>query len=184
MSRVGKNPIKIPKGVEVSIQNDIVNIKGPLGTLSQKIHPDMKVLIEESEIIISKTSEQKSQRAIHGLTRSLIANAVKGVTEKFEKVLTIEGVGYKAEVKDNTLILQLGFSHPVDFNIPKGIEIKVERQNRIAVYGIDKQQVGEVTAEIRNLKCPEPYKGKGIRYLGEYVKRKVGKTGVAAGTAK
>lgn len=181
MSRVGKNPIQIPKGVEATLEDNIVKIKGPVGNLSQKIHRDIKVAKAGDQIIVTRPSNQRHHRALHGLTRTLIANMVKGVTEGFSKVLMIEGVGYRAEVKGENLVLQLGFSHPVEFKIPKGITIKMEGQTKIIISGADKQQVGEVAAEIRKLKVPEPYKGKGIRYLGEYIKRKVGKTGVATG---
>ncbi len=184
MSRVGKNPIKVPKGVQVDIKDNMINVKGPLGSLSQDIHRVIKVSLTKDEIIVTRSSEQKTHRALHGLMRSLIANMVKGVREGFKKILVIQGVGYKAEVKGDTLVLQLGFSHPVNFKIPKGIDIKMEGLTKMNLSGIDKQQLGEVTAEIRDLKGPEPYKGKGIRYLGEYVKRKVGKTGVTTGGAK
>lgn len=184
MSRVGKNPIKVPKGVQVDIKDNIINIKGPLGSLSQDMPKVIKVSIKEDEIVVTRPTNQRTHRALHGLARNLIANMVKGVTEGFKKTLVIQGVGYKAEVKGDTLVLQLGFSHPVDFKIPKGIDIKMEGMTKMNLSGIDKQQLGEVAAEIRDLKGPEPYKGKGIRYLGEYVKRKVGKTGVTTGAPK
>jgi large subunit ribosomal protein L6 len=181
LSRVGKNPIQIPKGVEINIEGLTVKVKGPLGNLTQKIHQDIKVKIEGAQVIVTRPSDARNHRSLHGLTRTLVANMVKGVTEGFSKTLTIEGVGFRGEVKGELLVLQLGFSHPVEYKIPKGIIIKMEGQTKIIVTGADKQVVGETAAEIRELRGPEPYKGTGIRYLGEYIKRKVGKTGVAAG---
>lgn len=181
MSRIGKNPIKVPKGVQVDIKDGLINVKGPLGSLSQNIPNAIKVTLKQEEIIVTRSSDERTDRALHGLARNLIANMVKGTTEGFKKVLVIQGVGYKAEVKGDILVLQLGFSHPVNFKIPKGVDIKMEGQTKMNLSSIDKQQLGEVTAEIRALKPPEPYKGKGIRYLDEYVKRKVGKTGVTTG---
>ena len=181
MSRVGKNPIQIPKGVEVNVEGLTVKVKGPAGSLTQKIHHNMKVKVEGTQVLVTRPSDDRFNRSLHGLSRTLIANMIKGVTEGFTKTLVIEGVGFRAEVKGENLVLQLGFSHPVEYKIPKGITIKMEGQTKIVITGADKQVVGEVAAEVRKLRGPEPYKGKGIRYLGEYIKRKVGKTGVAAG---
>ncbi|MFH1783957.1 MAG: 50S ribosomal protein L6 [bacterium] len=178
MSRIGKNPINIPKGVEVKVQGTGVSVKGSLGVLSETISDKMSVSVSDDQITVMRSSEEKTQKSLHGLTRKLIANMVEGVTKGFEKTLVIQGVGYRAEVKGDMLVLQLGFSHPVEFKIPKGITIKMDGQTKMTISGINKQHVGEVASEIRHLKPPEPYKGKGIRYLGEYVKRKVGKTGV------
>ena len=175
MSRIGRQPIIIPNGVEVKIEAGKVLVKGPQGEISQDIHPSVKVERKESELIISvKNPELKSQKSLWGLFRRLIANMITGVTEKFSKQLEVNGVGYKAAVQGDTLILQLGYSHPVNYKISKGIEIKVEK-NVITVSGADKQLVGQTAAEIRSLRKPEPYKGKGIKYVGEVIRRKTGK---------
>jgi large subunit ribosomal protein L6 len=179
MSRVGKKPIQIPEGVDVKIEGSKVTVKGPKGEISQEFQPEIKVKIEEGQILVSPQKEKRETQALWGLTRALIANMTKGVTDGFEKKLEIQGVGYRAEVKGEELVLYVGFSHPVTIKIPKGINIGVEK-NIITVSGINKELVGQVAAVIRKKRPPEPYKGKGIRYLGEIVKRKVGKK--AAGT--
>lgn len=178
MSRIGKLPVSIPSGVEVSVANDnTVTVKGKLGTLSQKIDEKMDVKVEGEEIIISRTDDSKTQRSLHGLSRSLINNMVEGVSEGYKKELQIIGTGYRASKSGKTLNLQLGFSHPLDLEDPDGIEVEVPDQNTIIIKGIDKQQVGQYAARIRGFRPPEPYKGKGVRYKDEYVIRKVGKTG-------
>ncbi len=178
MSRIGKLPVSIPSGVEVSVANDnTVTVKGKLGTLSQKIDEKMDVKVEGEEVIISRTDDSKTQRSLHGLSRSLINNMVEGVSEGYKKELQIIGTGYRASKSGKTLNLQLGFSHPLDLEDPDGIEVEVPDQNTIIIKGIDKQQVGQYAARIRGFRPPEPYKGKGVRYKDEYVIRKVGKTG-------
>ena len=178
MSRIGKLPVSIPSGVEVSVANDnTVTLKGKLGTLSQKIDEKMDVKVEGEEVIISRTDDSKTQRSLHGLSRSLINNMVEGVSEGYKKELQIIGTGYRASKSGKTLNLQLGFSHPLDLEDPDGIEVEVPDQNTIIIKGIDKQQVGQYAARIRGFRPPEPYKGKGVRYKDEYVIRKVGKTG-------
>jgi len=176
VSRIGQKPIPIPDGVEVSIEKNVVVAKGPKGELRQPFHPDMQVKIEDGQIVVSRPTESKIHRSLHGLTRTLIANTVEGVSKGFEKQLQIEGVGYRAEVKGNRLTLYMGFSHPVVFVPPEGIQITTEG-NLIKVSGIDKELGGKVAARIRAVRPPEPYKGKGIRYVGEYVRRKAGKAG-------
>lgn len=175
MSRIGKKPIIIPEVVEITLDRSNVKVKGPLGELSLDIHHKIKIEQNEREIIVKPLSQDKLARSLHGLTRMLISNAVVGVTIGFKKQLEIKGVGYKAQLKDEAVELNLGFSHPVEYKIPSGIKIEIVK-HIITVSGIDKQAVGQVAAEIRRLKLPEPYKGKGIRYLGEEVRRKAGKT--------
>lgn len=178
MSRIGKLPVSIPSGVEVSVANDnTVTVKGKLGALSQKIDEKMDVKVEGEDVIISRTDDSKTQRSLHGLSRSLINNMVEGVSEGYKKELQIIGTGYRASKSGKTLNLQLGFSHPLDLEDPDGIEVEVPDQNTIIIKGIDKQQVGQYAARIRGFRPPEPYKGKGVRYKDEYVIRKVGKTG-------
>lgn len=179
MSKIGKQPINIPEGVEVKIEKDKISIKGPKGELERNIVGEIKVEIKDSQIIIAPSSETKRTNALWGLTRALVFNMVKGVVEGFEKILEIEGVGYRAAVQGNKLSLTLGFSHPVEIEAPEGISFAVEK-NKIKIAGIDKEAVGQTAATIRALKKPEPYKGKGIRYEGEPVRRKVGKKAVAA----
>jgi len=174
MSRVGKKPIEIPRGLEVKIEGDLVRVKGPKGELSQRIRPEIKVEMKEGKIFISPQIETKKTKALWGLTRSLLANDIKGVIEGYEKKLQIEGLGYKAEIEGETLILRVGFSHLVKIQAPSGIKFSVEK-NIITISGIDKELVGQVAANIRKIRPPEPYKGKGIRYLGEIVKIKPGK---------
>jgi len=175
MSRVGEKPIIVPEGVKVRIEDNIFIVEGPKGKLTRKILPKIKIEIKEKEIVIKRLSEEKTNKSLHGLSRSLFANMIKGVSKGFQKSLEIIGVGYKANLKGNKFILSLGFSHPIEFPVPEGIEIKVAKGTQIIISGADKGLVGETAANIRALKSPEPYKGKGIRYKGEYIKRKVGK---------
>ena len=174
MSRIGKKPIEIPKGIEVKIEEDLVKIKGPKGELSRKIRPEIKVEIKNEKILVSPQIETKKTKAFWGLTRTLLANNIKGVIEGYEKKLQIEGLGYKAEIEGENLILRVGFSHPVEIKAHSGIKLSVDK-NIITIFGIDKELVGQVAAKIRKVKPPEHYKGKGIRYLGEIVKIKPGK---------
>jgi large subunit ribosomal protein L6 len=183
MSRIGKKPVKVPAGVKIEIKNSIIEVTGPKGKLEQKVHPTMKVTLKENELLVNRPSDAKLYRAIHGTTRAIIANMVKGVTEGFEKTLQIQGVGYRASVSGRKLILQLGFSHPVEFSFPEDVDVSVvPKKNQIVVSGINKQIVGEISSNIRALKKPEPYKGKGIRYLNEYVRRKAGKAAGVGGS--
>ena len=175
MSRIGKRPIEIPAGVTVSIDPGRVMVNGPLGTLQQHVPQRMKIEQENGSITVSRPTERGDDRALHGLTRSLIANMVEGVTKGFEKKLEIQGVGYRAALRGTSLELNVGYSHPVVIDAPQGITFEVPVPTQISVKGVDKQQVGEIAAEIRKVRPPEPYKGKGIRYEGEYVRRKVGK---------
>ncbi|TRZ78030.1 MAG: 50S ribosomal protein L6 [Deltaproteobacteria bacterium] len=177
MSRVGKKPVIIPQGVKISRDKSTVNVQGPKGILSMEIPYGVEVTINNGTIIEVKTSsETRKGKAYHGLVRTLVANMVMGVTVGFQKGLELSGIGYRAEKSDDILRLVLGFSSPLEYRIPKGIDVKVDKQVNIMVSGIDKQLVGRVAAEIRDLKKPEPYKGKGIRYVGEKVRRKVGKS--------
>ena len=180
MSRVGKKPITVPKGVEVKIDKaNLVKVKGPRGNLERRMHPVMKITMADDNISIHRPSDLPSHRALHGTTRMLLANMIKGVTDGFSKELEIQGIGYKAEVKGKHLVLTLSMSHPVEYEIREGIKIEVPAPTKITVSGIDKEVVGQVAAEIRSIDPPEPYKGKGIRYVGEYVRRKAGKAGTA-----
>ncbi|MFQ6092132.1 MAG: 50S ribosomal protein L6 [bacterium] len=178
MSRVGKEPIEIPQGVEVEIQKNRVQIKGPKGTLRQEIHPSLKLSLEERTLVVRRPSNNPLHRSLHGLTRTLLANMVEGVTKGFEKRLEISGVGYRAEQQGQVVVLQMGYSHPIVFRPPEGIGIDIEKGTRLTVSGIDKQLVGQVAAKIRSFRPPDPYKAKGIKYEGEYVRRKAGKAGV------
>lgn len=180
MSKIGKQPINIPQGVEVRLADRIIIVKGPKGELTRDLPGGLSVEIKDNQVVVSPSGKAKKVNALWGLMRALIFNMVKGVTEGFGKTLEIEGVGYKASLQGNKLVLSLGFSHLVEFDIPDGIELKVEK-NVISVAGIDKGLVGQTAANIRAFKKPEPYKGKGIRYRGEVVRRKAGKK--AAGTA-
>ncbi|MCC6755528.1 MAG: 50S ribosomal protein L6 [Solirubrobacterales bacterium] len=175
MSRIGKKPIELPSGVEVDIKPGLVTVKGPKGELSQEISTDITVSQDEGTISVERPTNRPNHRALHGLTRSLLANMVVGVTEGYQKVLEIQGVGYRAAAKGRNLELALGFSHPVSVEAPEGIEFELPQPTEIIVKGIDKQKVGQVAANIRKSRPPEPYKGKGIRYRGEHVARKVGK---------
>jgi large subunit ribosomal protein L6 len=181
MSRVGKKPIAIPSGVEVKIDDDKISVKGPKGTLEQEIHPLVTVAMEDNEVRVSVGDEEDvRQRALWGLFVRLIGNMVAGVTEGFEKKLEVNGVGYKVAMQGKTLKLDVGYSHSVEFDAPEGIELSVDK-NVITVSGIDKQKVGEAAARIRKVRKPEPYKGKGIKYMEEVIQRKAGKAGKAAG---
>jgi large subunit ribosomal protein L6 len=175
VSRIGKQPIAVPDGVEISIEPELVTVKGPKGQLEERVSRDIGVAQENGEIVVTRSTDRGEHRALHGLTRSLIANMVEGVTAGFEKRLEIQGVGYRAQLQGNKLVLALGYSHPVEVNAPDGIDFEVPQPTRVTVRGISKQVVGEVAAYIRKQRPPEPYKGKGIRYEGEYVARKVGK---------
>jgi large subunit ribosomal protein L6 len=177
MSRIGKKPIDIPAGVTVTLDRNTVSVAGPKGKLEQEIHYKAVVSVEGNVVNVDRKDETKISRSVHGLTRTLISNMVTGVTQGYTKKLDIVGVGYRVAQKGADLDLSLGFSHPVIFTPPAGIELKAETQTKIAVIGIDKQLVGQVAANIRKLRAPEPYKGKGIRYEGEYILRKAGKTG-------
>jgi len=175
MSRIGKQPIAVPEGVVVAIDPEQVRVNGPKGELAERIHRDISVEQNESELLVTRPTNRGEHRALHGLTRSLVANMVQGVTAGFEKRLEIQGIGYRAQLKGRDLELALGYSHPISVKAPEGIEFEVPQPTRIVVRGISKQLVGEVAANIRKQRKPEPYKGKGIRYEGEYVPRKVGK---------
>jgi large subunit ribosomal protein L6 len=175
LSRIGKSPIPVPAGVSVSISPGRVMVNGPLGELSQTVPQRMKVEESDGQLVVTRPTERGEDRALHGLTRSLVANMVEGVTKGFSKALEIQGVGYRAALRGTDLELNVGFSHPVIRKAPQGITFEVPAPNQVVVKGIDKQQVGQVAAEIRAVRPPEPYKGKGIRYEGEYVRRKVGK---------
>ena len=180
MSRIGKKPVPLPKGVTATIDGRTVTIKGPKGELSRTIHAELTAALEDGAVIVRRPSDETRHKALHGLTRTLIANMVDGVTKGFAKSLEIQGVGYKAEVKPFGVQLVVGFSHPVPYHAPKGIKISVDNNVLVKVEGIDKELVGQVAAELRNVRPPEPYKGKGIRYQGEQVRRKAGKTAQAA----
>ncbi len=178
MSRIGNQPIAIPQGVDVKMDGNTLTVKGPKGTLTRELNEEMNIAMENGEITVSRPSDAQNHRAMHGLTRSLINNMVEGVTEGFTKTLEIVGVGYRANMDGNKLNLVLGFSHPVEIEPPAGITFETPSATKIVVSGSDKEVVGQVAAEIRNWRKPEPYKGKGIRYEGEHVRRKAGKTGV------
>jgi large subunit ribosomal protein L6 len=175
MSRIGRKPIEIPDGVEIDVKPGAVAVKGPKGELDQNVDRDMKVAIDDGTLTVTRPTDRGEHRALHGLTRSLIANMVEGVTDGFERRLEIQGVGYRANLQGKTLVLALGYSHPVNIEAPEGIEFEVPQPTEIVVRGIDKQLVGETAARIRKSRPPEPYKGKGVRYQGEHVARKVGK---------
>ena len=178
MSRIGLKPIDIPSGVEIKIsENNIVEVKGPKGSLSESISPDMEIKIEDAVLTVVRPTENKRHRSLHGLSRTLIANMIEGVTEGYTKTLEIEGTGYRAQKQGKKLVLSLGYSHPIELEDPNGIEVEVPAANRIIVKGTNKQQVGNYAAVIRGFRKPEPYKGKGVRYANEVVRRKVGKTG-------
>lgn len=175
MSRIGKKPIKVPEKVKVVVNGAIVKVEGPKGSLTLEMHPRVKASVKEGQVLVENPGAGRESRALFGLTRSLIQNNVFGVTQGYSKELDIEGVGFRAQVKGKTIELALGFSHPVIFQIPDGIEIKIDKQVHVTVSGIDKQLVGQTAANIRRLYKPEPYKGKGIHYTGEHVRRKQGK---------
>jgi len=179
MSRIGKLPIPLPKGVEVEIGKGQVSVKGPKGSLEERIPGGITAKLEDGQLVVNRRNDSKQQRAFHGLVRALLANAVKGVTEGFSKNLEIHGVGYRAESKGQSVIFTLGYTHTIDFSVPEGIEIAVDRNTRIKVSGISRQQVGQVAAEIRALRPPDVYKLKGVRYADEQLRKKAGKTGAA-----
>lgn len=176
MSRVGRAPIPVPSGVEVTLEGRLVRVKGPRGTLERTVHADIKVERQDDHLLVKRPSDDGFHRSLHGLTRALIANMVQGVTEGFEKNLEIHGVGYRAVPKGDSVEFSLGFSHPIPFDPPNGIEIEIPAPNRVVVRGVDKELVGQVAAEIRGMRVPDPYKQKGVRYAGEYIRKKAGKT--------
>lgn len=177
MSRVGKKPIEIPAGVTVTLDNNHVTVKGPKGELSRTFHSDIEIKVEENVVNISRPTDNKEHRALHGTTRAVLANMVEGVSKGFERGLELVGVGYRASKQGNKLVLNVGYSHPVEIEAEKGLEIEVPTNTKVIVKGTDKERVGALAANIRDVRPPEPYKGKGIRYEGEYVRRKEGKTG-------
>lgn len=177
MSRIGRKPIQVPGGVTINLENSVITVKGPKGTLSRQLHNDMKVVVGESEITIERPSDNKLHRSLHGTTRSVVANMVSGVTEGFTKTLELVGVGYRANKAGEKLTLSVGYSHPVEFTPEQGIEFEVPTNTKIIVKGINKELVGEIAAKIRAVREPEPYKGKGIKYEGERILRKEGKAG-------
>jgi large subunit ribosomal protein L6 len=177
MSRIGKKPVAVPKGVTVSLQGQTLSVKGPKGELSRAFHPEMTLAVQGEQVVVSRPSDEARHKALHGLTRTLVQNMVDGVTRGFSKTLEIQGVGYKAEPRPFGLQLALGLSHPVQYKAPAGIKFTVDNNTIVKIEGADKEMVGQVAAEIRSLRKPEPYKGKGVRYQGESVRRKAGKTG-------
>ena len=180
MSRIGRQPVKIPQGVDVKLEGNTLKVKGPKGELTQAVSPEMKVTQENGTLTVERPTDRGEHRALHGLTRSLIANMVEGVMQGYERRLEIQGVGYRARLQGKMLELNVGYSHPVSVTAPEGIEFEVPAPNRLVIRGIDKQLVGEVAADIRKVRKPEPYKGKGIRYEGEYVRKKSGKAAKGA----
>lgn len=183
MSRIGKLPIKLPRGVEFKMDGTLAKVKGPKGQLQRNLNENMEIKVSDGEIRITRPNDERLNRSLHGLTRALINNMVVGVTEGYSKTLNIVGVGYKVELKGNDLLLQLGFSHPINFPAPEGIEFQVDsKRSIITVNGIDKERVGQTAANIREFRPPEPYKGKGIMYVDERIKRKAGKAAVSTGT--
>jgi large subunit ribosomal protein L6 len=177
MSRIGRKPVVVPKGVTVQVQGNTVAVKGPRGELRRSLHPEMQLALANDQFTVTRPSDEKRHKALHGLTRTLVQNMVEGVSKGFSKSLEIQGVGYKAEAKPYGVNLIVGFSHPVKYEAPKGIKISVENNTVVKIEGADKELVGQVAAELRAVRPPEPYKGKGIRYVGEQVRRKAGKTG-------
>jgi len=177
MSRIGKKPIPVPEKVKVEIKPDQVVVSGPKGSVTNPIPPGIRFEQKDKQVVAVRKDDSGAQRAFHGLARALVANAVRGVTEGFSKELEIVGVGYRAEQKKNSVLFTLGFSHPIEYPIPPGINITVDKQTRLVITGVDRQQVGQIAANIRSLKKPDPYKNKGIRYVGERLKKKAGKAG-------
>lgn len=177
MSRIGKHPVPVPAGVSVEIAGSRIKVKGPKGELARSLHPSMQVSLADGKIAVQRPDDQERHKALHGLSRTLVANMVEGVTKGFERVLEIQGVGYRAEAKGRGLTLVVGLSHPVTIQAPEGVSLTVENNTVVKVAGANKELVGQVAAEIRSIRPPEPYKGKGIRYQGERVRRKAGKTG-------
>ena len=181
MSRIGRLPIAVPAGVDVTIDGRNVTVKGPKGTLSRALHPDMTVSREDGTLVVTRPTEQKTHKQLHGLTRTLVNNMVVGVTDGYRKPLEITGVGYRAALVGRKLQLNLGYSHPIEIDPPAGISFEVENPTKLAVLGIDKELVGEIAARVRATRKPEPYKGKGVRYAGEVIRRKAGKAGKIGG---
>jgi large subunit ribosomal protein L6 len=181
MSRIGRLPIAVPSSVDVTIEGRRLTVKGPKGTLTRELHPDMTVSREEDNLVVTRPTEQKTHKQLHGLTRTLVNNMVVGVTDGYRKGLEITGVGYRAALSGRKLTLNLGYSHPIEIDPPEGISFEVENPTRLAVVGIDKELVGQIAAKVRATRKPEPYKGKGVRYAGEYVRRKAGKAGKIGG---
>jgi large subunit ribosomal protein L6 len=181
MSRIGRLPITVPSGVDVTIDGRNVTVKGPKGTLSRALHPDITVTREDGTLVVTRPTEQKTHKQLHGLTRTLVNNMVVGVTDGYRKGLEITGVGYRAALSGRKLQLNLGYSHQIEIDPPEGITFEVENPTRLAVVGIDKELVGQVAAKVRSTRKPEPYKGKGVRYAGEYIRRKAGKAGKIGG---
>lgn len=177
MSRIGKRPVTIPTGVSVEINDHLVVVKGPKGQLSREFRPEVSLVMEENEITVNRANDEKFVRSLHGLSRTLLSNMVVGVSTGFTKQLELVGVGYRAQMAGSKLVLNMGYSHPVEFDPPKGIEFAVDGTNKVRVMGIDKQLVGDLAADIRAVRPPEPYKGKGIKYQGEVIRRKAGKAG-------
>ena len=177
MSRIGKKPIEIPAGVEVKLDGTVITVKGPKGTLTRELHPNITVEIEGNTINVSRPNDNKENRSLHGLTRTLISNMVIGVNETFKKELEVNGIGYRCEVKGQVLTLKIGYSHDVVMTAPEGVTVEVPTPNKVVVSGPDKQVVGQFAANIREKRPPEPYKGKGIKYVDEYIRRKEGKAG-------
>lgn len=184
MSRIGRKPVPIPPGVEVAVQGSTIRVKGPKGALEQKFHPDFSIAVEDGNVIIRRPNDERRMKAFHGLIRALVANMVTGVSQGFEKRLKVMGVGYRANLEGKTLKLLLGFSNPVEYPLPEGIEAAVDKNTLITLTGIDRQLVGQVAAEIRSIRPPSTYKEKGICYDGEILKLKPGKTGATGGQAK
>lgn len=181
MSRVGRKPIPVPSGVKIALQGNNLTVTGPRGTLNRELHPSMIVRQEDGTLQVDRPSESREHRALHGLTRTLVANMVEGVTNGFRKEMEIIGVGYRAQMQGQRLVMALGYSHPIEVDPPSGISFEVTGNNRVAVLGIDKEQVGQEAANLRKWRKPEPYKGKGLRYVGEVVFRKAGKAGAKGG---
>ena len=181
MSRIGRLPITVPSGVDVTIDGRNVTVKGPKGTLSRVLHPDMTISREDGTLVVTRPTEQKTHKQLHGLTRTLVNNMVVGVTDGYRKGLEITGVGYRAALSGKKLQLNLGYSHQIEIDPPEGITFEVENPTRLAVVGIDKELVGQIAAKVRATRKPEPYKGKGVRYAGEYIRRKAGKAGKIGG---
>ena len=181
MSRIGRLPIPVPSGVDVTIDGRQVTVKGPKGTLSRALHPDMTLSREDGTLVVTRPTEQKTHKQLHGLTRTLVNNMVVGVTDGYRKGLEITGVGYRAALSGKKLQLNLGYSHQIEIDPPEGITFEVENPTRLAVVGIDKELVGQMAAKVRATRKPEPYKGKGVRYAGEYIRRKAGKAGKIGG---
>ena len=181
MSRIGRLPITVPSTVDVTIDGRQLTVKGPKGTLSRELHPDMTVSQEDGTLVVTRPTEQKTHKQLHGLTRTLVNNMVVGVTDGYRKGLEITGVGYRAALNGQKLTLNLGYSHPIEIDPPEGISFEVENPTRLAVVGIDKELVGQIAAKVRSTRKPEPYKGKGVRYAGEKIRRKAGKAGKIGG---